>query len=570
MKKISKYLLLVTILLLFTACGTDEPEVVDEIQTQNRALKAEITEPNLENDSLQGDTYWSAYKIDEMGNIRNLPDDSLWIDLTLREDGTAQYRNVIKDFIFANRDFLNMTWKVDENQQIALYMHDDEEPWFTGKADGEEMTIQYFNDTIFLKKSEMPTSVGELYCPFQLGGVWLMESGENEGDEWNAQPGYSESMIFQVVWEEDGAHMVSLGESRDHTGELREGYEAVPLELMNEPLYNSCENEKWSVLVGARSELNEDGHPLEPEKYVTLLDEDTMLCQNYFTIDGGPGVSYQTFKRVSDSLQPWEYVVEDLEGGDYECIGYVDANGVEHAYPPEMEKFSVHLDIAPYCSISWWDNTLDDRKTFDGIWVLGEGGVINLISEDYYFEEEFTETCWFAGALEQEFVGDWDHADYDLYMNLCYKGGIIKLKHSAGSGGENYGGDFPDYEETMSYLEGTAFSAPEDTLFVIYGDEFLDMDEYLFLPFYEISTSENARRVLITAVIDNTYFWYVDKNGEEVWSETLNAGESVILQIDIPKQTKEKLWLNVNNEAAYSYEINQNNIVFGESYYITE
>ena len=573
MKRLKKWWLPVVLILALTACGKDDPisEDGENITPQNN-LKTEKEEKIEDNsaENLLADSYWTAYSIDEMGNERALPDEELWIDLIFRKDGTAQFRYVLQDVFFANPDFLDMTWSVDENQKLGLYLESYEESVLDANVEDDRITMTFFGDTIYFERAEMPQEVGKLYCPAQLSGVWLMESSETEGDLWEVQPGYSESVIFRVMDSENGSKMVSLGETRDHEGDYKEGYEETDVTVLDEPLYTYCENQEWSVLVGAYSEKNENGYPLEVETYVTLLDENTMLRQLYYSFDGGPGVSYQTFKRVTFADDVWDYEEEDLEGGDYECIAYIDAEGMEHAYPPEMEQFYVHLDVNSDCTISWWDEELGDQRWFRGSWILGKGGVVNLISDDYCLETEFTETCWFAGAFDTEVVGNWEVTEQNLYMYLYYQGGIIKLKHMDGSGGENYGGEYPEYMKTMDELEAAAFEGPEDALFVLYGENSIEMENYMFLPFYEISTSENSQKILITAVCDNSYFWYDEEGKDEVWSELLDAGESVILQIDVPKQAKAKLWVNINDEAAYSYDIDKNNVVADSSFFVVK
>jgi hypothetical protein len=340
--------------------------------------------------------------------------------------------------------------------------------------------------------------------------------------------------------------------------------------ILDEPIYSGCGNEVWSVRIGEISEVNEDGYPLKTETYVTLLDENTMLRKLYYTFDGGPGVSYQIFRRVVPSIAECHFITSDLEGGDYECVSYTDRNGKKIADVPGMKDFYVHLDVNSEMTVSWWDESIQERRSFIGTWLLGQGGVINLVSEQYDGEREFTDTCWFAGAIRGVLATSPGMGEYDSEMYLCYDGGIIHLQHNHGSGGENFGGDYQEYRQTMDYLEGNAFSAPEDTLLIIYGDDFLDMEEYSFLPVNKISTAADSRQILITAVLDNTYFWYEDQDGCTAWEEMLNAGESTILQIDVPENVKEYLWFNINDEAAYFYGINQTNIALDDFMYVTK
>jgi hypothetical protein len=295
-----------------------------------------------------------------------------------------------------------------------------------------------------------------------------------------------------------------------------------------------------------------------------------MLRKLYYIFDGGPGVSYQTFRRIIPSTAEYYFTSSDLEGGDYECISYTDRNGKKTADVPEMKDFYVHLDVNSEMMVSWWDESIADRRSFVGTWLMGEGGVINLVSNQYDGEREFTDTCWFAGAIRGVMATYPGYGEYEPEMYLYYNGGIIHLQHGSGSGGENFGGDYQEYRQTMDYLEGNAFSAPEKALLVIYGDSFLNMEEYGYLPIYEISTSAHSRKVLITAVLDHTHFWYEDIDGYTVWEETLNAGESVILQVDVPEKANEYLWFNINDEVAYCCGIDQTIVIQDDFMYITE
>ena len=55
-----------------------------------------------------------------------------------------------------------------------------------------------------------------------------------------------------------------------------------------------------------------------------------------------------------------------------------------------------------------------------------------------------------------------------------------------------------------------------------------------------------------------------------MWSEVLNAGESVVLKVDVPETAKEVLCININDEAVYYYEISSDTISEDAWYYVTE
>lgn len=588
MKTLKKFFLPLFLILALTACGdkVSVPESEEHVAKKG-ALKAEdIRKPEDEKsdssaaimtdqkqvlNTLVGDTYWEAYMVESAGEKTDLPSDENSMDLLLRENGSAKFRDVIDGTVLVDDGLLYMTWNLTDDQGVDIYMEGYEEPWMSATIDGEEMCMVYMGETVYLKKVKLPEETGELYHPAELEGVWLLESGEVEGDVWEAQPGQLESMVFESVLIDGSLQLIAGAEKKNYWEDsLQSDYEMASTTILDEPIYSGCGNEIWSVRVGEESEVNEEGYPLETETYVTLLDENTMLRKLYYIFDGGPGVSYQTFRRIIPSTAECYFTSSDLEGGDYECISYTDRNGKKTADVPEMKDFYVHLDVNSEMMVSWWDESIADRRSFVGTWLMGEGGVINLVSNQYDGEQEFTDTCWFAGAIRGVMATSPGMGEYDSEMYLYYDGGIIHLQHNIGSGGENFGGDYQDYRQNMDYLEENAFAAPEDTLLIIYGDDFLNMEEYGFLPINEISTAADSRQILITAVLDNTYIWYEDQDGYTAWAETLNAGESVILQIDVPENAKEYLWFNINDEAAYFYGIDQKNIALDDFMYVTK
>ena len=407
--------------------------------------------------------------------------------------------------------------------------------------------------------------------PAQLEGVWLLESGEVEGDVWEAQPGQLESMIFESVLKDDGVVLAASCQKRNYWDEqIISDYNDVSTTILDEPVYSGCGNEEWSVLVGDYSELNENGYPIKTETYVTLLDENTMLRRLYYSFDGGPGVSHQIFKRIVSNISEIEFEPIDLEGGDYDCVSYTDKDGNTAENPQGMEDFYVHLDVNSEMTVNWWNEAIGEMRSFNGTWLLGRNGVINLISENYDGESEFTDACWFAGAIRGIRKESTEKNEYEPEMYLYYDGGIIHLKHNAGSGGENFD---DGYEDSMGYFEGNAFAAPPEALFVLYGEnaymEYID-ESFEIVPHYNLSSNDsNSKKILITAVLDNTLFWYEDENSAEVWSENLNAGESVVLKVDVPETAKEVLCININDEVTYYYEISTDTVYADECYYIT-
>ena len=591
MKVLKKYLFPMFLVLALTACGkepvmpereelvakkgvltAENLEKPEEVQEEAEKTETIETENQLQH-ILQGDSYWEAYQIEIGSEKQTLPSEEFSIDLILWEDGNARFREISDGKYLVDDRMLHMTWNITEEQGVDIYLEDYEEPWLSATVASDEMCMDYQGDIVYLKKSELPAEAGKLYHPAQLEGVWLLESSEVEGDFWEAQPGELESMIFEILWKDGKQQFAASQQRRTYWGEQwSSDYKEAVTTILDEPLYSGCGNEEWSVLVGEYSELNENGYPIEAETYVTLLDENTMMRRLYYSFDGGPGVSHQIFKRITPTKSDVTFEPEDLEGGDYDVVSYTDKDGNKMAYPPGMKDFYVHLE-ENMTMVSWWDEDIDDQRSFHAYWIMGDNGVLNLISDNYDGESEFTDTCWFAGAVYGDFAADPEMGEVEPEMYLYYDGGIIQLKHDFGSGGEHFEGDASEYEDTMNSLEGNAFAAPSEALFILYGENaykaYID-ENFEGIPHYNLSSNgKNSQMILITAVLDNTLFWYEDENREEVLSERLDAGESFVLKVDVPETAEEVLCININDEAVYYYEISEDTIYPDDWYYIT-
>ena len=116
-----------------------------------------------------------------------------------------------------------------------------------------------------------------------LDGEWVFDGGETDGMEYTAEESGIESEIS--ILNNIAKYFVSTGyENKQFVAEL---------EFIEEPLYSECINDIWSVQFKMKSgDFGED-----EEFYATLIDEDTLLLQQFYPFDGTQGVSYQTYKR---------------------------------------------------------------------------------------------------------------------------------------------------------------------------------------------------------------------------------------------------------------------------------
>jgi len=116
-----------------------------------------------------------------------------------------------------------------------------------------------------------------------LEGEWTMVSGMVDGDEYTAEEaGYTTELSISG----------KTAYYRHVMGDVAQSFDAE-LVYLDEPIYDGCGNDEWSVMF----ELTSSDFGAEDEFYATLIDENTLLFQQFFPFDGTQGVSYQTYKR---------------------------------------------------------------------------------------------------------------------------------------------------------------------------------------------------------------------------------------------------------------------------------
>ena len=575
MKRLTAFALSLLMVFSLVACGEETPPDTggDPVTPQHGGLKPggadNTSTPAPDNTSagtedpaaimLTGNSYWVLETSE--GDMRESPPegDDLLTDLTLWADGTARIREIENGIWLINDgDEQNMTWAQGEDGTIHLYTaYSGEEPWCSGMATEDGIALSRFGGTFRFKQADMPEG-GMLYAPAELEGVWLQIGSEVEGYLDENMPGRFSSLVFRTEWGEHGRMLLASGESGDYSSFLDDGFHDREITLLDQAIYEGCGNDEWSVRIGEEVPKNEDGYPKagETEIYVTLLDQNTLLQQQYFSIDGGPAVAYQTYRRFL-SEAPYDLEAEDLEGGDFELVGYVDADGVTQAEHPTYSSFDLHLDTEE--SGFFYQAVGHDGSEYSGggyYWALGKGGTILMCGEDEY-------TDWLAGAVSY-YDGMTDTPEILLWDN---DGGILRLKHVYGSGGENYGGE--GYADTMDDIEGRAFAAPENTLFVLYNQDYGDFTEYSWLRTYDLSDGPKAQYLLFTSVEDGSYFW-LEEDGYCIEDfGTLDAGESILIRLEVPADGGSNLQVSTQL-GDYFFELSQSTLIFDGGWnYIT-
>ena len=96
------------------------------------------------------------------------------------------------------------------------------------------------------------------------------------------------------------------------------------------------------------------------------------------------------------------------------------------------------------------------------------------------------------------------------------------------------------------------------------------MGEYADLSHYQYSQNgSDSHNLLITALYNDTEIYVVEEDGTENLVDCLDAYESIILRVDIPKTTKQYLGFRADGEF-FIYDINRDNINVADWIYLTE
>lgn len=537
-KRITLLALALALLLTLAACGGKpaDPPAVSTPQPGQSAPAPDASKPEspaAAQKHLEGDSFWTATSWEVDGDAMDLPTSYNSVDLTFWADGTARLRDIEQGLI-NNEQQLRLVWEETEDGSLLLNDADTGTLCWSGKWEGDELILEYIGGLLRLRQEEMPEG-GMLYSPAELRGTWLMVSGETEGYEWEAMPGTFMSMAFYHQWEGTQGSMVADSDASNWEPYLTEKFSRYETEILDQPLYSGCGNEEWSVRVGPESERDANGYPINIEYYVTLLDQDTLLCQQYWTMDGGPFVSYQTFKRILPESSHWDLTEDDLSGA-WKCVSYQTAEGNRLPASPSMANFQVDFLSQDECRISWLSGDGSTWYEESGVWSMGAGGTLQMSGGG-------EEPVWFAGAARGHMDITMDSSSYDveLYIYDHSSNGIMRLQYAGAS--EDHGPG--QYVDTMNDLEGNAFAAPASALLVMYGEEWLTDFAHLDIPRQDLADGPDVGEVLVTAVADGTHLW-VEQDGFLVADlGVLDAGESMIIHTGIPETGGARLYFTV-------------------------
>ena len=339
------------------------------------------------------------------------------LDLLVRADGTARFRDIHDGVCLVADDYLNLRWERTAEGNIQFYSPLYILPILTGSFSDGILSLDYLTGTLTMKQTPEPEAIGQIYSPAELEGTWLLVSGETEGWEWDAMPGQLSSLVFYVTSFDGPLSLAAHMEDRDYYGEMTDSAHNVRVEVLPMPLYEGCKNNDWSVRIGPASETDENGYPLETEYYATLVNHNIMLVQQYFTLDGYPAVTYQTYARFPDRVSWMSPDSMELELSTWVPTEYTNLSGENIDLPKKLEDIRICLLDNNACWIQFGDGHIEE-----GTWLLETGGVLLLRSS-----EDLGSHFWFGGAVSG-CSAETDSGYKAVYqMALYYEGGILKL-----------------------------------------------------------------------------------------------------------------------------------------------
>lgn len=418
MKKrtVAVLLLAMAVLLSLAACGQTGEKPLSPKQDTLPTMEPTEPAPQLtpgtaaterkaaENPIGTEDTYWVAcewYSEDgegAEGPFQMQPDE--WVvDLIIRADGTARFRDIHDGLYLMDDADLNMTWEETHDGNIQFYNNIYLHQVYQAVWEEDALLFDYRGIALTMRQSDLPCEAGDLYHPAELVGTWLMVSGETEGWEWNAMPGELETLVFKTVSSAMDVTLAADRECRDHYGTLTDSIHGEELSILDEPLCEGCNNKVWSVRIGPESPKDANGYPTRTEFYVTMLERNTLLMQRYYTLDGYPAVSYQTFRRMPQLLTWWDVQAQDLADTSWICTGYLAADGTEHSMPAYLDDFYLYLGTDEECWVGRMDKGSNAYTDTQGTWTLSNGGVLLLRSEGYESPEGYCPEFWYGGAV---------------------------------------------------------------------------------------------------------------------------------------------------------------------------
>ena len=562
-KKILTLILCLLMIISLAACGGGGGSSDGDTSSNSQSISKQ----------LKG-TYWVAYETEDPDGIRELPtDNGHWCDIFFNNDGTVRLRNVYCDsYIYQDED-LNLTMQ-EKSNTVYLYDRFSTEPKYDVVLSDDVLIINsrdLYGDSYSFTKGTMPTEIGELYHPAELKGTWQMVSYEVEGYEDVVAPGEFNTIEFDEYYGNGYIGLIGEGVTESYMTSAKSYRSQTDMELvaqiiddnidgntcseeqygmgitvLNEPLYDSCENNSWCALLGEYSPLDDYGYPLYTEYYVTMLDQNTLMRQMYYSMDGAPMVSYQTYKRVLPDTSHWFIEEEELEYSAWQSVGFIDENGRFTEKIPGIDSLEIYLNEYGICDVMMVGDNDDYSEMLQCVWERNHGAgsiAIYMTVDDYYsYYYDTHDRLWLTGGVLANNYGETAGYKGTYEMYLYHNNGFIKMELLGGMG------IMTPIVDDDAWIEGNAYVAPAESILVQYGEGSFDFSQLDSVDFETIGTATSPESFVLTGVWDNTLLTVTDEYENVIWEYTLNRGESIGIDMDTYESANWLLWISIGTE----------------------
>lgn len=161
-------------------------------------------------------------------------------------------------------------------------LYDEETGWLYTMVDASTGNVTPGSLKLFRYLEPISINAPE---PLEMVGTWERFRYEIEGYE---EEDTSGSCTIRI----SGMREDSLSISFTDVNRPSDNYQNRPLIIRQGAIYAGCGNDLW------RAEVDYTG-PYGTTYTITLLEDGTLLVQNYWLMDGAPMVSYEWFRRIS-------------------------------------------------------------------------------------------------------------------------------------------------------------------------------------------------------------------------------------------------------------------------------
>lgn len=264
--------------------GESEPEQSDMPEDYTKRVNEGWTAP--EQSDLQGTAWgWEEYTenwflLSNLISFNEQTADVVWhdgIDEEAHTYGGASYEITLENGIaIMEIDFAEMAGKL----YYYLLISPDGDAIYTLELISDENSDSQPASAVLNKKKTAN--------PMELVGKWDRIKTMVEGYEVETEPN---TCIVEIAGDSKDNLKISYTEKQEFSNVTYSDKDLI-FSLGALPGYTNCGNDVWYADIDYVGEYN-------TTYAITLLEDGTLLLQNYFTVDGAPMVSYEWFKRIS-------------------------------------------------------------------------------------------------------------------------------------------------------------------------------------------------------------------------------------------------------------------------------